>query len=138
MTEKPGRIIGIDPGRTKCGVAVVDENGVRESMDVVEAQRLADRVAEAVAAGGVVGICIGDATASGPIAQLCRSRWPAIAVHIVDERNTTYQARRRYYDEHPPRGLLRLVPQGLLVPNVPLDGYAAVLIIERYLANSRP
>ena len=56
-----------------------------------------------------------------------RSRWPDIPVVIVDETNTTLDARRRYYDENPPKGLLRLLPRGLLVPSAPLDGYAALL-----------
>jgi RNase H-fold protein (predicted Holliday junction resolvase) len=133
MTAPRRRFIGIDPGRTKCGIAVVDEHGARESIAVVSADAVGEHVAEAIAAGGVVAICIGDATASRQIAQLCKTRWPEIAVHVVDETNTTYQARRRYYEENPPKGLLRFVPRGLLVPSVPLDGYAAVLIVERYL-----
>jgi RNase H-fold protein (predicted Holliday junction resolvase) len=52
----------------------------------------------------------------------------------VNERNTSLEARRRYYEDHPPRGLLRLIPRGLLVPKAQLDGYAALLIIERYLS----
>ena len=51
---------------------------------------------------------------------------------IIDEKNTTWEARRLYYLDNPPRGWRRFVPRGLLVPGVAVDGYAALLIIERY------
>lgn len=77
-------------------------------------------------------VCLGDATKSDMVHKLLRARWPQLPITIVDERNTSLEARRRYYEDHPPKGLWRLVPRGLLVPDVPLDGYAALLIIERY------
>ena len=57
---------------------------------------------------------------------------------VVDERHTTERARLRYYQDHPPRGLWRLVPLGLQVPPVPYDDYAAVVMAEDYLAGLRP
>lgn len=66
------------------------------------------------------------------IARL-RERWHDLHIVLVDERNTSLEARRRYYEDHPPRGIWRLVPRGLLVPKAALDGYAALLIVERYL-----
>jgi hypothetical protein len=52
-------------------------------------------------------------------------------LHVVDETNTTFEARALFYEDHPPKGLLRFVPRGLLVPSAPLDGYAALLIVRR-------
>ena len=66
---------------------------------------------------------------------MLRRAWPRLPIALVDERNTSLEARRRYYEDHPPRGLLRLIPRGLLVPKAQLDGYAALLIIERYLSS---
>ena len=125
-------IIGIDPGSAKCGYAVVDAGGARVALEVVQLGDLADRIARDHGGAEIEAICIGHATNSREIENLCRSRWPAIPVVIVDETNTTLDARRRYYEENPPRGLLRLLPRGLLVPSAPLDGYAALLIIERW------
>lgn len=79
-------------------------------------------------------VCVGNATRSGNIVEMLRESWPELPITLVDERNTSLEARRRYYEDHPPRGLLRFVPRGLLVPKAKLDGYAALLIIERYLA----
>ena len=125
--------IGIDPGSAKCGYAVLRSDGSRLALEVVPIRELENRIARDVAAAEIEAICIGHATNSREIEKLCRSRWPETPVVIVDETNTTLDARRRYYDENPPKGLLRLLPRGLLVPSAPLDGYAALLIIERWL-----
>lgn len=129
-------IIGIDPGRTKCGLAVLTSAGQRVALDVVPTTALAGRLAATTAGGEIAAICVGHATTSDAVVEMCRERWPQIPLVVVDESNTTLEARRRYYRDHPPKGLLRLVPLGLLVPSVPLDGYAALLIAERYLVQS--
>ena len=130
-TSRRTVIIGIDPGRSKCGLAVVDDDGTRKSLAVVPTPELADRIDEEVRASDVRAICIGHATGSDSIVALCASRWPSIPRRVVDETNTTLEARRLYYIDHPPKGLWRFIPRGLLVPNEPLDAYAAVLIVSR-------
>jgi RNase H-fold protein (predicted Holliday junction resolvase) len=132
------RVIGVDPGRTKCGIAVAFEDGERVTLDVVPTDALAGRLRASIDEGDVAAICVGHATTSDAVVALCRRMWPDIPVEVVDESNTTLQARQRYYRDHPPQGLLRLVPRGLLVPKEPLDGYAALLIVERYLRRTDP
>lgn len=126
------KIIGIDPGRAKCGYAVLYETGERAAVEVVPTAELAQRLGRDADGGGIAAICVGDATTSEAIIRLCRERWPAIPLELIDETNTTLLARRLYYEDHPPRGLLRFLPRGLLVPAVDLDGYAALLIIQRF------
>ena len=134
MTQPPPRrkIIGIDPGAVKCGYAAVYDDGERASLEIVPTIEIPERIDRDVRAGDVEAICIGNATTSGSMVRMCRATWPDVPIAIVDERNTTFEARRAYYDEHPPRGLARFLPRGLLVPGVALDGYAALLIIGRY------
>ncbi|HXW51286.1 MAG TPA: hypothetical protein VEJ41_04790 [Candidatus Acidoferrales bacterium] len=127
--------IGIDPGMIKCGYAAVSLTGDRLALEIVPTERLVSRLAEDVSAGRVRMLCLGDATKSDMIRDLIRSRWPNLPITVVDERNTSLLARQRFYEDHPPKGLWRLVPRGLLVPKEPLDGYAALLIIERYRAS---
>lgn len=126
------KIIGVDPGRSKCGFAVVFEDGTRSVVDVVPTVQLAERIDREVQGGEVEALCVGHATSSAAIVQLCRTRWPHIALRVVDETNTTFEARELYFADNPPRGLWRLVPRGLIVPKAPLDGYAALLIVDRY------
>jgi RNase H-fold protein (predicted Holliday junction resolvase) len=118
----------------KCGYAVVSPHGERVSIEIVPAEKLVERV-EADVLAGVAMVCVGDATRSDKVVEMLRRTWPTLPIALVDERNTSLEARRRYYEDHPPRGLLRLIPRGLLVPKAQLDGYAALLIIERYLSS---
>jgi len=130
-SSRPTVLIGVDPGRSKCGLAVVYDDGSRKSLEVVPTAEIAARIDEEVRASDVRAICIGHATGSDPIVALCASRWPDIPRRVVDETNTTLEARRLYYIDHPPMGLWRFIPRGLLVPDEPLDAYAALLIVSR-------
>jgi RNase H-fold protein (predicted Holliday junction resolvase) len=137
MSATPSRgrrrkYVGIDPGRSKCGFAVVYDDGERGCVDVVPTPDIAERIDREVREGAVAALCVGHATSSSAIIEMCKTRWPEIPRSIVDETNTTLEARALYFVDHPPRGLWRFVPRGLLVPKAPLDGYAAVLIVDRY------
>ena len=132
-----GCAIGIDPGRSKCGYAMVLADGTPACVEVLAAPLLGERIERDVRDGCVEVICVGDATTSEDVVAMCRRRWPQLPLAVVDERNTTYEARRLYYERHPPRGVLRFVPRGLLVPKEPLDGYAALLIVKRWRAQQQ-
>jgi RNase H-fold protein (predicted Holliday junction resolvase) len=131
------KYVGIDPGRSKCGFAVVYDDGERACIDVVPTPDIGERIEREVRGGEVEAFCVGHATSSKAIIELCQTRWPNIPRRIVDETNTTLEARNLYFVDHPPRGLWRFVPRGLLVPKAPLDGYAAVLIVDRYRQSLR-
>ena len=132
------RLIGIDPGRTKCGVAIVYEDGERIELRVVPTADMSAYLAGEAAAGDIARVCIGHATTSNAVVSMCRAALPDVPIAVVDESRTTLEARRRYYEDHPPRGIARLIPRGLLVPDAPLDGYAALLIVERFLGRTNP
>jgi RNase H-fold protein (predicted Holliday junction resolvase) len=59
-----------------------------------------------------------------------------LPVELVDERETSLLARARFFRDHPPRGWRRIVPRGMLLPDRPIDDYAALLIAERFLKAS--
>jgi RNase H-fold protein (predicted Holliday junction resolvase) len=52
---------------------------------------------------------------------------------LVDERYTTLEARDRYWQMFPPKGISKLLPQGMRQPPRPIDDIVAILLIERYL-----
>lgn len=58
-----------------------------------------------------------------------------IITNLVDEAHTTELARKRYFEVHPPKGLKRLIPKGLLYPPVPVDDFTAWIIGEQYILN---
>lgn len=126
-------VLGIDPGRDKCGLAVVTENTVLTAQVAPRGGYL-DSVRQWVNQYGVEQIVIGDGTGSEEFMKEIRAAFPNIPAAAVDERHTSEEARRRYWLENPPRGLKRLLPSSMQVPPEPFDHYVAVILAERFLA----
>lgn len=129
-------VLAIDPGSDKVGFAVVFYDMTHAEMGVVYLAEL-HKVFKRLCAPGLESrpeaLVIGNGTAAAVVCRLYNDLEYDIPVRFAEERNTTYKARGRYFLEHPPTGLWRLVPIGLQLPPVPIDDYAAWLIGERYL-----
>lgn len=138
MNEHSGTVMAIDPGRAKCGVAVVARPAGSADPEVLHQQVVgADdigRVAEELAVRfRPEVVLVGGGTASRAVVELAESLGAA-PVRVVDEGRTTLQARARYFRHNPPRGLRRLIPLSMQTPRRPYDDYVAVILAERYLA----
>lgn len=139
-------MLALDPGRAKCGLAIVrrPDTGPGNSprvlhREIVDAERVVARVLPLARDHGVESVLVGDATGGTVLARalkdaLALSATPDLPVVLVNEAFTSQRARRRFLQEHQPRGLARLVPRGLRVPPVPVDDYAAVLLAEDFFA----
>ena len=130
-------VAAIDPGREKCGVAIVAENGEVLEQSVVATVWLADEMAERVRRFSPARILLGNGTTSRAAAATIRENLPDIPVEIVDEYRTTDDARRAYWKANPPTGWRRFFPTSMQVPPEPVDDYVAVLLAQRYLINRR-
>jgi len=126
------RILGLDPGTRKCGYAVLTGLGDRPlALGIAPLADLTATLEDLLARFPIEMTAIGHGTNSGVVsAQVAALGIPYV---LVDERETTLRARSRFFADHPPRGWKRLVPRGMLVPDRPIDDYAALLIAERYL-----
>lgn len=134
MPESP--IIAVDPGRDKCGLAAVAADGTVLARAVVDAREVGPAVAELLRAHGADAIVLGERTGSREVRAAMAAAAPDARIIAADEHMTTLEARRRYWRESPPRGLLRLIPEGLRVPPEPIDDWAAVILAERHLGLS--
>lgn len=134
-----GSIIAIDPGREKCGIAVVHRlNGVLYRA-VVPSEQLLKEISRLTCTYVSSLIILGDGTAHRHIKTLLESSLAdtSVAIILVDERHSTDEARQRYWQDNPPKGLLRLIPIGMQVPPVPVDDYVAVILAERYWSQTK-
>ena len=128
-------VLAIDPGQHKCGVAVVKAaGGAFEALyqgvtTIADLQRL---LAELVSRFEPESIVIGNGTNSAHVARTAASATAAPVV-VVDERFSTIAARKRFFEQNPPRGLRRLIPLSLQTPSRPYDDYVAVILAEEYL-----
>ncbi len=127
------RVLGIDPGTDKCGLAVVCAEAGVIVREVRPAGGTVLRALELIREHGCECIVIGGGTGSGSVCREFDKAALPVPVEVVDERFTTLRARERYFRDHPPRGLRRLVPVGLQNPREPYDDYVAVILAERWI-----
>jgi len=126
-------ILAIDPGREKCGMAVLNASGGCIVRSIIKRAELAANVIKLANEYKVKTVVIGDTGDSRSAGkELLRLELKANIV-FTKEKYSTQEARARYFKENRPRGVLRLVPTGLLFPPVPVDDYAAMILGERYL-----
>lgn len=127
-----GSVLAIDPGLSKCGVAVVSrDEGVLVRM-VVGTSQLKEALQRLENEFNPQTVIIGSGTGSRRIAEMADALTAPVC--LVDERCSTQDARWRYFKENPPKGLRRLIPRGMLLPPEPYDDYAAILLAEAFLA----
>ena len=131
-------ILGLDPGRDKCGVAVIDrEKKVVYHQVINSSQAIAD-IQQLCQQFSVNLIVMGDGTTSKSWCQQIESGLSTeLPIVTVDETNSTLEARDRYWQMYPPTGWQRIIPQGLRVPPRPVDDIVAILLIERYFIVER-
>ncbi len=127
-------VLGIDPGTDKCGVAVLAADRAVLYRDVLSLQALPTTIAVLLERFQISQIAIGGGTGSALVETQLAQAHLNLPVTRITEEMTSLLARRRYWQDHPPRGLARLIPLGLRVPPRPVDDYAAVIIAERLLA----
>lgn len=134
MMDGTTRVLAIDPGLAKCGLAVCDrQRGVLQQA-VVERDQLLQVAADWLCRSGCRVIVLGNKTASRQVAaqfaNLVNEK-KLDQIDFVDEHNSTLEARQRYWLAHPPTGWRRLVPQGLLTPPCAVDDFAAIILSEK-------
>jgi RNase H-fold protein (predicted Holliday junction resolvase) len=128
------KILGLDPGTRKCGYALLDDAGSPPIvLGIAALAQLPAALATIVASHPVDMVALGRGTNSAQVAEILTAL--GLPHTLVDEHETTLRARGRFFADHPPRGWKRFVPRGMLLPDRPVDDYAALLIAERYLTD---
>lgn len=124
-------LVAVDPGRRKCGVAVVQKSGMLLHKEVCETARIVSVVVELIKKYHSL-LVIGDGTYSKEIEKQLRDAGIE-NIFVFNEKNLTERAREFYFKENPPRGLRKFIPLSLQTPPVPYDDYAAWLLALDYL-----
>ena len=135
--ETSKTVLAIDPGRSKCGLALVRRDPEEEVHllwnRIVPREDIVRNLNEAHDVEAYSLIVVGNGTTSKPLIQEIRAAMPSMAILVVDEKDTTLQARERYWEHNKRRGFLRIIPSTLITPPVDIDDYAALVIAERVL-----
>lgn len=127
-------ILGFDPGRQKCGLAVMGVDRRVYYHQVIQAEDAIATIQSLREQFPVSFLVMGDQTSSKTWKRKLEQELPEpLRVITVDERYSSLQARDRYWEMYPPKGLMRLVPPGMRTPPRSIDDIVAILLIERYL-----
>ena len=129
----PQTILGLDPGRDKCGVAVTNHKAEAVYHQVIDSAQAIAIIQQLARQYAIDLIVMGDGTTSKSWQKQIESSLAEVPIITVNETNSTLEARDRYWLMYPPTGLQRIIPPGLRIPPRPIDDIVAILLIERYL-----
>lgn len=130
-------ILGFDPGRDKCGLAVMEQSLQLHYHQIVPAQKAIATIQSLIQKFPISLLVMGDRTTAKQWRSQLEELSTNLPIVMVDEHNSTLEARDRYWQMFPPKGLTKLVPQGLREPPRPIDDIVAILLIERYLKTTK-
>ena|SRR3989338_731275 len=126
-------ILAIDPGKDKCGLAVLDESGNVLERRVLSREELAEAVMRYVPKYNISTLVVGRGAWGKVVEKELVRLELKVNLIFVCEKLSTFEARKRYWKENKPKGLWRFIPTSLRVPPTPVDDFAAVILGERYL-----
>ncbi|PZO37300.1 MAG: resolvase [Pseudanabaena frigida] len=127
-------LLGFDPGKQKCGVAVMGLDRKLHFQAVVPSQEAIAKVGNLLDSCPISLMVMGDQTASKQWKAELQSIFPDLRIITVDERYSSEEARQRFWQIYPAKGLMRVVPLGMRSPDRPIDDIVAIILIERYLS----
>jgi len=130
-------VIAIDPGTKKCGYAVVDFNLSILQREVISTEKIAKNIEDSVNIYKINKIILGNGTNCKSIEESLKNLFPQLKIVLIEEEFSTLEARKKYFEAHPPRGIFKLIPLSLRVPPGYYDDFVAALLAEKYFRNSR-
>ena len=125
------KLISIDPGKCKCGLVLVDidEKKVDQAV-VLNTKILPKYVKTLIGFENISKVIIGNGTTSKENRE--KLKFIDRDLIIFEEKNTTYRAKKRFFELFPISGLKILLPKELFIMNKNLDAVSALIILEDY------
>ena len=125
------KLISIDPGKCKCGLVLVDLNKKKVDQAIVlNTEFLPKYVKSLNSLENISKVIIGNGTTSKQ--NLEKLKFINKDLIIVEEKNTTLRAKKRYFELFPIKGLKTFLPKEIFIMNKNLDAVSALIILEDY------
>ena len=126
------KYISIDPGKYKCGLIFADFKSKRVlKAIVIESRYLVQNIKTFIGKDKNIKVLIGNGTTSKY--HVKSLSFLENNLTIVEERNTTYRSRQRYFEIFPIKGIKKFLPRDIFLHNINLDAISALVILEDYL-----
>ena len=125
------KFISIDPGKCKCGVVLVDLHKKKVDQAIVlNTEFLPNYVKTLNSYENISKVIIGNGITSRQ--NIEKLEFIKKDLIIVEEKNTTFRAKKRYFELFPIRGLKTFLPKEIFIMNKNLDAVSALIILEDY------
>ena len=125
------KLISIDPGKCKCGLVLVDINKKKVDQAIVlNTEFLPKYMKTLKSIEKISKVIIGNGTTSKE--NIEKLKFLKKDLIIVEEKNTTLRAKKRYFEIFPTRGLKSFLPKEIFIMNKNLDAVSALIILEDY------
>jgi len=125
------KLISIDPGKYKCGLVLVDLNQKKvDQAIVINTEFLPKYVKTLNSLENISKIIIGNGTSSKQ--NIKKLEFIKKDLIIVEEKNSTFRAKKRYFELFPIRGIKIFLPREIFIMNKNLDAISALIILEDY------
>ena len=126
------KYISIDPGKFKCGIIFADFKSKRVlKAIVIESRYLVSNIKTFTDKDKNIKVLIGNGTTSN--FHIKSLSFLENDLTIVEEKNSTYRSRERYFEIFPLKGIKRFLPRDIFLHNINLDAISALVILEDYL-----
>ena len=126
------KYISIDPGKCKCGLILADFKSKRVlKAIVIESIYLVQNIKTLIGKDKNIKVLIGNGTTSKH--HIKSLSFLENNLTIVEEKNTTYRSRQRYFKIFPLKGIKKFLPRDIFIQNINLDAISALVILEDYL-----
>ena len=125
------KLISIDPGKSKCGLVLVDLDQKKVDQAIVlNTEFLPNYVKNLKSSENISKVIIGNGTTSRQ--NIEKLEFIKNDLIIVEEKNTTFRAKKRYFELFPTRGIKTFLPKEIFILNKNLDAVSALIILEDY------
>ena len=125
------KLISIDPGKCKCGLVLVDLHQKKVDQAVVLNTEFLPKYVKTLKKNEKISkFIIGNGTTSRQ--NIENLKFIKNDLVIVEEKNTTFRAKKRYFELFPTRGLKTFLPKEIFIMNKNLDALSALIILEDY------
>jgi len=128
-------ILSIDPGKEKVGVAVLSLQGEVLFHGILPEGEIEREINILREKYGPFQVVVGSSTGREKIMEILEKM--NLAFTMVDERHSSEEARKLYFQAHPPRRWKKIVPLSFLYPDGAFDDWQAVVIGRRYLIQKK-
>lgn len=128
-------VTAVDPGRDKCGVAVLDQSGAVLDKFVVRTDSFVGALRHCLQEYPHSHVIVGDGTGSEDLQARIAEEFPDLTLELIPEQRSTERALELWRDVEPARGWRRLLPRSLRFPLRPIDDFAAWVLAADYLSD---